>query len=212
VAVDPSLRGQGIGRALMGAVLERADGLESVRLYQEAFNAASFTLYYSLDFLPAAVLLDLFRPSRNTCGDQSQPGVRCATIADLDSLLRYDTPRSNYDRRVDLTFYLRWGQVLVLEHGAVIDGYLACLPTAESVQFGPLVAHSEAAAQCLFQHAIPLYPDRIQQTRIMARDQRLAAALRRAGFRLYCVDLLMVRGAWRPGRCVEAFGRFPEGI
>jgi hypothetical protein len=126
--------------------------------------------------------------------------------------LRYDTPRSNYDRRVDLSLYLRWGQVLVLEHGAVIDGYLACLPTAESVQFGPLVAHSEAAAQCLFQHAIPLYPDRIQQTRIMARDQRLAAALRRAGFRLYCVDLLMVRGAWRPGRCVEAFGRFPEGI
>jgi len=46
----------------------------------------------------------------------------------------------------------------------------------------------------------------------MARDQVLVRTLQNLGFKLYCLNMLMVRGTWRPGRYVEAFGRFPEGV
>jgi hypothetical protein len=46
----------------------------------------------------------------------------------------------------------------------------------------------------------------------MARDYQLARTLMILGFRLYCMSFLMVRGTWRPGHYVEAFGRFPEGV
>ena len=48
VAVDPSFQGYGIGRQLMNALLKKADGLQSVRLFHETFNPASFSVYHSI--------------------------------------------------------------------------------------------------------------------------------------------------------------------
>jgi ribosomal protein S18 acetylase RimI-like enzyme len=211
VAVDPSFQGGGIGRQLMNALLKKAEGLQSVRLFQEAFNAASFSLYYSLDFKPVAELLDLFvntgeRKKADLCGNVSE-----LTAKDLDAVCMYDTPRSKLDRRTDLAYYAKWGKVFVFRHQSQIRGFLVCLPGSQSVQLGPLVAEGEEEANWLFKHALGVFNARPCQARVMARDYSLFRTLDELGFRIYCLNILMVRGSWRPSQYVEAFGRFPEG-
>ena len=50
ITVDPDSQAKGIGRILMQAVLERSEESVGVRLVQDAFNAASMSLYTSLGF------------------------------------------------------------------------------------------------------------------------------------------------------------------
>ena len=51
VCVDPQHQGDGVGKRVMQAVIERANETgASVRLVQEAFNATSLSLYASLGF------------------------------------------------------------------------------------------------------------------------------------------------------------------
>ena len=50
IAVDPGLHGYGIGRRLMQAALDRAQGAPGVRLVQESYNLESLSLYASLGF------------------------------------------------------------------------------------------------------------------------------------------------------------------
>jgi predicted N-acetyltransferase YhbS len=50
ITVDPRAQAKGIGRILMQAVLERGEESAGVRLVQDAFNAASMSLYTSLGF------------------------------------------------------------------------------------------------------------------------------------------------------------------
>lgn len=211
VAVDPAFQGLGIGRQLMKELLERAEGLQSVRLFQEAFNPASFSLYYSLNFMPVADMLDLFLTA-----DESGTREHCSMVhelapEDLDAVTTYDTPRSKLERRTDFAYYTKWGKVFVYRQDSRMRGFLACLPGAQSVQFGPLVAEGEEEARCLYQHAAKVFGERPSQTRVMARDHLLVGALMDLGFTLYCLNILMVRGSWLPGPYVEAFGRFPEG-
>ncbi len=211
VAVDPCFQGFGIGRQLMNSLLERAEGLQSLRLFQEAFNPASFSLYYSLNFMPVAELLDLFLDPGARKGVDPCSNVSEVTQNDLEALYTYDIPRSKLDRRTDLAYYVKWGRVFVCRDQSRITGFLACLPGLRSVQLGPLAADGEEEAASLFQHALGVFNERACQTRVMARDYLLVRTLERSGFRLYCQNVLMVRGSWRPGRSVEAFGRFPEG-
>lgn len=211
VAVDPSFQGYGIGRQLMSALLKRAEGLQSVRLFQEAFNPASFSLYYSLNFMPVADLLDVFLNTGHGKGEDLCSEVTELTPKDLDAVYTYDIPRSKLDRRTDFAYYVQWGKVFVYRYQSQIHGFLACLPGSRSVQLGPLVAEGEKEAVCLFQHALGVFNGRPCQTRVMARDHLLVRTLKGLGFKLYCLNILMVRGSWQPGRYIEAFGRFPEG-
>jgi len=50
VSVEPAVQGQGVGRKLMEALLERSRGSRGVRLVQFAFNTSSLALYASLGF------------------------------------------------------------------------------------------------------------------------------------------------------------------
>jgi len=211
VAVDPAHQGKGIGRQLMDALVKRAAALQSVRLFQESFNPASFSLYYSFDFLPVADLLDMTAYPNGRKGAMLNSNVQELALSELDEVCSYDLPRSKYDRRADLGYYVKWGKVFVLRHEAHIRGFLACLPGSSSVQCGPLVAEGEEEAMCLYQHAYEIFRERPCQTRVMAKDRSLIRVLRELGFTIYCLNMLMVRGAWRPGPHIETFGRFPEG-
>lgn len=212
VVVDPYFQGYRIGSQLMDALLNRAENLQSLRLIQEAFNPASFSLFYSFNFLPVANLLDLFRDGG--AGQRLEPcsDVTELTAKDLDAVHTYDSPRSRSERRKDLAYYVRWGKVFVYRHQSQMRGFLACLPGSGAVQLGPLLAEGEEEAGCLFQHASAVFKERDCQTRVMARDYLLVKTLTGFGFKVYCLDNLMVRGAWRPGRHIEAFGIFPEGV
>jgi predicted N-acetyltransferase YhbS len=50
VTVDPRAQGQGVGRRLMQAALERSRGAANIRLFQDSFNVGSLSLYASLGF------------------------------------------------------------------------------------------------------------------------------------------------------------------
>lgn len=213
VVVNPRFQGYRIGSQLMTALLAKSATSQSIRLIQEAFNPASFALFYAHKFIPVANLLDLIRE-----GEVEQQRLElCSHIGelqekDLDAVCTYDRPRSKSDRRKDFAYYARWGKVFVYRRQSKIRGLLACLPGSGSVQLGPLLADGEEEAVHLFQHALGTYKKASFQTRIMARDYMLARTLMELGFKLYCLNNLMVRGAWRPGKHIEAFGIFPEGI
>ena len=213
VAVHPDFQGHAVGRELMNALLKRAEGLESLRVIQEAFNRASFSLYYSLNFMPVATVLELFldgsieKESDRCCSNN----IRELSKKDLDEIHAYDNPRSKLDRRSDLEYYDKWGSVFVCRNQDQIRGFLACLPGSEFVQLGPLLAEGEEEAICLFRHAVEVFKGRDCRTRVMARDYVLVRALNGLHFRLQSVNNLMVRGSWRPDVYVEAFGIFPDG-
>lgn len=212
VVVSPNFQGYRIGSQLMDALLERAENLQSLRLIQEAFNPSSFSLFYSHNFMPVANLLDLYR-----VGGAEQRLDQCSHVNelkanDLDAVYMYDCPRSKSDRRKDLEYYIKWGKVFVYRYQSQIRGYLVCLPGSGSVQLGPLLAEGEDEAGSLFQHALVDYNELYCQTRVMARDYMLVKSLMGFGFKIYCLNNLMVRGAWRPGKYIEAFGIFPEGV
>ncbi|MDD2310075.1 MAG: GNAT family N-acetyltransferase [Desulfuromonadaceae bacterium] len=212
MAIDPDFQGKTIAPQLMAAFLERAKSLSSIRVVQEAFNPTSFSFQYAYDFMPVADLLDLVLNGRARQHPDLHGNVSELTAEGLDELCSYDMPRSHFDRRTDLAYFIRWGKVLVYRDAGEIHGYLACLPGTGAIQLGPLLAGGEEVAENLFTHALALFKDRPCRTRVMARDGRLARTLMKLGFRLYCVSLLMVRGTWRPGQNIEAFGRFPEGV
>ena len=70
ITVDPEAQAQGVGRRLMEAVLERGQGAVGIRLFQDAFNVQSLSLYASLGFEvkePAAVISGRLRSGPNRC-------------------------------------------------------------------------------------------------------------------------------------------------
>ncbi len=89
LTVDPRFQGRGVGRALMAAVLERAETAASVRLVADAFNVRSVPLYASMGFEVKEPLLVM----RGTCRSGPLPSyvtrplvaddlANCATLAD----------------------------------------------------------------------------------------------------------------------------------
>jgi GNAT superfamily N-acetyltransferase len=211
LAVDPRSEGKGLASELTQAIIKKAESLQSIRCILEAFNPVSFALFTTLDFVAAASTVDLFldggtKEDLDLCGSvtESMPG-------DLDTVHAYDIPRSKFDRRPDLAYYAKRGKILVYRKQSQIRGYLACLPGPESVQLGPLVAEGNDEAESLFRYALTLYKQRSSRTCVLARNGAILKALMSLRFKVYCLGIMVVRGSWRPGEYVEAFGRFPEG-
>jgi hypothetical protein len=162
--------------------------------------------------MPVTNLMDLYFDGRTKQEPQQSSNISDMTAREIDAVSAYDAPRSKMDRRMDLSYYVNWGRVLVYREEGQIRGFLVCLPGSESVQLGPLLAEGEKEACVLFSHAVTLFKDRACRTRVMARDYCLTQLLQKLGFKLYCINLLMVRGIWRPAHHVEAFGSFPEAV
>ncbi len=101
VAVDPPLQGQGIGRRLMEAMLERARGSAGIRLVQDAFNTLSLSLYASLGFEVREPLVSIMGKPK------SQPPlgvpVRPLTRADLEECAALCERVQGFERTNELT-------------------------------------------------------------------------------------------------------------
>jgi predicted N-acetyltransferase YhbS len=67
ITVDPSVQGGGVGRQLMGVVLDRGQDAVGVRLVQDAFNTRSVALYASPRVrCERTSLTDAWHPSQQT--------------------------------------------------------------------------------------------------------------------------------------------------
>ncbi|MBL8709241.1 MAG: GNAT family N-acetyltransferase [Rhodospirillaceae bacterium] len=83
ITVAPEAQGAGVGRALMQAVLDRAQGSAGVRLLQDSFNMRSIALYASLGFeVREPVLVISGRPGATVPAGIT---VRAMRAEDLDA-------------------------------------------------------------------------------------------------------------------------------
>lgn len=84
ITVDPKVQSRGIGRALMQWIIDESQrqGIHQIRLFQEAINPTSLSLYTSLgfDWRYSAVLM------RSQPASSDDPSIRPLTEYDLDQV------------------------------------------------------------------------------------------------------------------------------
>jgi predicted N-acetyltransferase YhbS len=134
VAVDPNVQNQGVGRALMLDVLERAAdrGAPGVRLLQDAYHTRSLSLYTKLGFTVRDTLACMQGPPIG--GTIPGHAVRAATPDDVDACAAVCRRVHGHDRTGEVSDALGQGSVLVVEHDGRITGYATGLAfTAHAV-------------------------------------------------------------------------------
>ena len=144
ISVDPQVQGGGVGRRLMEAVLDRANGAAGIRLLQDSFNMRSIALYASLGFqVREPVLVMVGRPIN---GRPMGTAVRPMTERDLDACDALCIRVHGISRRSELADAVRLGAPLVAERDGRITAYLTA-PTFWLANHG--VAETESDMQAL---------------------------------------------------------------
>jgi GNAT superfamily N-acetyltransferase len=123
ITVDPAVQSKGIGRALMQWVIDEARRREirQTRLFQEALNTTSISLYTSLgfDWRDSAALMQA-RPAAT-----EDPTVRAVTAEDLPAIAELSRSAYGFSRENDAARLIEWqvpGLLRVLDGRPV--GYL----------------------------------------------------------------------------------------
>jgi predicted N-acetyltransferase YhbS len=123
ITIDPRLQNAGVGRKLMQAVMDRANGngAAGIRLVQAAFHNRSLSLYASLGF-------DIREPLSCMQGrtrERSIPGclVRSAQPADEVACNALSRRVHGFDRGAELAQAIREGTARVVERGDRVTGY-----------------------------------------------------------------------------------------
>jgi GNAT superfamily N-acetyltransferase len=140
ITVDPAAQGRGVGRRLMEAAIERGAGAAGVRLLQDAFNAASLSLYASMGFEvrePMAVMGGTLR-----AGVASPLEVRALTEDDLEACERLSLRVHGFERTAELRDAL--GAPGFSPRVAVRDGRIVAY--ASTLTFFP-AAHAVAESE-----------------------------------------------------------------
>jgi predicted N-acetyltransferase YhbS len=147
VTVDPKTQHVGIGRKLMQAVMERANGRNAgLRLVQAAFHNRSLALYTSLGF-------DVREPLSCVQGRTRERAVsgcvvRPAQSSDLEACNALSLRVHGYDRDAELAQASGQNTALVVERGGRITGYASALAF-----FGHATAETNLDMQALIASA-----------------------------------------------------------
>jgi GNAT superfamily N-acetyltransferase len=123
ITVDARLQGQGVGRALMTAVLERGARAEGVRLVQDAFNTRSFALYTSLGFAAREPLLLLLGTPKSA--PMAGFSIRELAGDDLTACAQLARRVHGFERIAELRNALKIFRPFVVERDGRITGYLS---------------------------------------------------------------------------------------
>ncbi|MEP7355132.1 MAG: GNAT family N-acetyltransferase [Acidobacteriota bacterium] len=144
ITIDVHSQNQGIGRALMQAVMDRSDqhGFPGIRLIQAAFHNRSLSLYTKLGFearepLSAMLGLAILKPVEGCT-------VRPATVADIDACARVCIQVHGHHRTGELSDAIAQHHAMVVERQGRITGY-----TTELGFFGHTVAESNLDLQAI---------------------------------------------------------------
>lgn len=144
ITVAPQTQGGGVGRKLMQAVLERANGAAGVRLLQDGFNMGSIALYASLGFEvrePTLVMAGI-PEGAPPAGTVVRPMTR-DDVAACDTLCKQV---HGIDRHAELIGALTAFAPLVAERDGRITAYMTA-PSLWLANHG--VAESEADIRAL---------------------------------------------------------------
>jgi len=150
ITVDPAAQNLGVGRKLMHAVMDRANGrgAAGMRLVQAAFHNRSLSLYTSLGFDVREPLSCMQGQTR----ERSVPGcaVRTAQPSDQDACNALSRRIHGFDRAIELAEAIQHGTARVVERGGSITGYTTNLAfsghsTAETnLDLQALIASAES--------------------------------------------------------------------
>jgi GNAT superfamily N-acetyltransferase len=123
ITVDPALQNEGLGRALMQAVLERSAerGFVGTRLVQAAYHRRTLALYLRLGFEVRELLACLQGPAVG----KAMPGyaVRPATANDLPACNLLCSRVHGHERAGELADALAQGAARIVERAGRITGY-----------------------------------------------------------------------------------------
>ena len=192
ITVDPDVQGQGVGRRLMEAVIERGREAAGIRLVQDGFNMRSLALYASLGFdakEPLALLGG--RPE-----GELPPGaeVRLLRAEDLEDCAALCKRVHGFDRTAELRDALTMFSPVVLRREGRLAAY-ASAPFYWKLNHG--VAETEDDMRSLLTGAATVGPEPLT----MLVPVRQAAFFRwclGAGFRAVKPMTLMARGSYQP--------------
>jgi len=120
ITVDPDTQNRGVGRALMRAVMKRAEerNFAGVRLVQAAYHSRSLSLYTTLGFVVREPLALMLGPAIGKGN-----GVRAATAADVKGCNRVCWKVHGHDRGGELADAIQQGIATVVERDGRITGY-----------------------------------------------------------------------------------------
>ena len=187
--IDPGAQGDGIGRLLMEAVLERCREAEGVRLTQDAYNVTSLALYASLGFQVKEPLV--FVEGVPTGRPVAGVNVRSAQISDLDRCADLCEELHGHARRGELADALAARTAFV----AIRDGHVAAYTSGLSL-FGHSVARSETDMRALILSVADLISEPVGFIVPTRRSPTLRWCLAQ-GLRLLKPMTLMALGAYR---------------
>jgi GNAT superfamily N-acetyltransferase len=121
ITVDPAVQNAGVGRALMGRMLERGARFPGVRLLQAAYHTRSLSLYSKLGFEVREPCVTMQGPAIV----EELPGytVRSATEDDLGACNRVCLAVHGHDRSGEVADAIAHGLATVVEHGDRTTGY-----------------------------------------------------------------------------------------
>jgi GNAT superfamily N-acetyltransferase len=145
ITVDPEIQNDGVGRALMDAVMQRSRELNfaGIRLVQAGYHSRSLELYLKLGFTAREHLSCL----KGEPIGKSVPGrgVRPATAADLAACNELCLQVHGHTRSGEIADGVATGTARVVESATRITGYTSALAF-----FGHAVGESNADLQALF--------------------------------------------------------------
>ena len=145
VTVDPHHQGQGTGRLVMNALLDRTRGVAGVRLVQDAFNPCSFALYASLGFVVREPLMLMQGTPKSMPENKADTSVRPLTEADIGACAALAERIHGYDRGSELRDAVGFLKPLVVERGGRVRGYVT-MPTFWPANHGVAETSEDMAA------------------------------------------------------------------
>jgi predicted N-acetyltransferase YhbS len=122
ITVDPGAQNAGVGRRLMRAVLDRAEGAAGVRLLQAGYHMRSLALYASLGFEAKEPVVQMEGSPRGlACAERTVRPMRQADIPDCTALC---LEVHGIARSAELRQAITQFAPMVVEHRGRITGYL----------------------------------------------------------------------------------------
>jgi ribosomal protein S18 acetylase RimI-like enzyme len=210
VTVDPASQAIGVGRRMMQALFDVYPEAASFRLSQAAFNKESFSLYAKTGFAAAEEMVRLERPPAPLTPQDDEPLVRAVTAENASLVADLDRRLTDVERGRDMPTHFGMGKVYVYGDDTDVQGYLATMPTPGPTFLGPAVAQSEAQLAALIRAALRDVGPGAAGLHLPARFAPTVAECFRLGFRLFCLETLMVRGEWRMPSAFYIHSMFPE--
>lgn len=196
---------RGIGGAILDDLITRAEGwgCAAIRLYQDAWNPASFALYASRAFSASDVVARIERPAVAPPRLQGARGLELGPLRreDLPELVALDLRLTGLEREGDLADSV---QLVARRRGSVV-GFLG----RRGGLIGPALALDVADLGVLLARALA-DGDGPVSGRLSTAAPTAVLAVLALGFRIVELGTLMTRGATPPARPPQLYSILPE--